>query len=114
MHANIVDASRWKRDESTTRRSLSHRAVRSFFKKKKEKKKLHTILLLLKVERVNTIDARRITSVTSLRLVDRCLVIQLVPSIDQPRSRGNHLPLPESTSFPRNYTMFAADAPMHR
>lgn len=48
--------------------------------------------------------------------VDRRLVIKPVPllRLSIRLGLGNHLPPPKSTSFPRNYTMFAADAPMHR
>lgn len=39
----------------------------------------------------------------------RALVIKAIDQV-----LANHLPLPESTSYSRNYTMFAADAPIHR
>jgi len=75
-----------------------------------------SLFLFLRMSDADAIDIVRRT--LSNNVVDRRLVIKpIFLSLRRLSIRlglGNHLPSPESTSFPRNYTMFAADAPMHR
>lgn len=68
----------------------------------------------LSLSDADAIDIARRT--LSNNAVDRRLVIKPVSllRLSIRLGLGNHLPPPKSTSFPRNYTMFAADAPMHR